>query len=311
MSRPSSSETDGSDPEITSGDAVVFQGSRALCVEYSLVLEARGIEHVARQVEDVWILTVPLSLAERALEEINRYSAERSVARSSSHGITPFTGAGSGAGVYVLVLLLVAYCAGQDLFRKDWLAAGALDSGARTEWWRAVTALTLHLEQLHLMGNLLFGVLAGLAVGRVFGPGVGWLSILGAGACANYVEILIAPDSHRAIGASTAVFAALGLLAGFAWRQRLDPRERLWYRWAPMIAGVSLLTLLGAGDAHVDVLGHALGFLFGVSLGWVYGYVDMPRHRGKRAQMFAAAAALCLICLAWLLALGGADHDAL
>jgi rhomboid protease GluP len=304
MSRPSFSETDGSDPEITSGDAVIFQGSRALCVEYSLVLEARGVEHVAQQTEGAWILTVRPSLADSAQEEIRRYAAERIVVRTPSHVITPFSGAAIGAGIYVLALLLVAYCAGQSLFGKDWLAAGALEAGARSEWWRAVTALTLHLEQLHLMGNLLFGVLAGLAVGRVFGPGIGWLSILGAGACANYVEILIAPDSHRAIGASTAVFAALGLLAGFAWRRRLDPRERLWYRWAPVIAGVSLLTLLGAGDAHVDVLGHALGFLCGVGLGWVYGYLDMPGHRGKRAQMIAAAAAVFFICLAWLLALG-------
>jgi rhomboid protease GluP len=309
MSRPSSSETDRSAPEITSGDAVIFQGSRALCVEYSLVLEARGVEHAARQANDVWILTVPPPLADRAQEEIKRYSAERNVARTTVHVITPFSGAASGAGVYVLVLLLVAYCAGQELFRKDWLAAGALESGARSEWWRAVTALTLHLEQLHLMGNLLFGVLAGLAVGRVFGPGIGWLSILGAGACANYVETLIAPTSYRAIGASTAVFAALGLLVGFAWRQRLDPRERLWYRWAPVIAGISLLTLLGAGDAHVDVLGHALGFLCGVSLGWVYGYLDLPSHRGRRVQMIAAAAAMLLVCLAWLLALGGSGHD--
>jgi membrane associated rhomboid family serine protease len=36
-----------------------------------------------------------------------------------------------------------------------------------------------------------------------------------------------------------------------------------------LIAGICLLTLLGSGNAHVDVLGHALGFLFGVGVGWV------------------------------------------
>jgi rhomboid protease GluP len=303
MSRPSSSDRDGNSPEITSDDVVIFHGSRALCVEYSLVLEARGVEHVARQAEGAWILSVPPSLAAGAQEEIRRYSAERNVERTPSLLTTPFSGAATGAAIYVLVLLVVAYCAGQGLFGKDWLAAGALEAGARSEWWRAVTALTLHLEQLHLMGNLLFGVLAGLAVGRLFGPGIGWLSILGAGACANYVEILIAPASHRAIGASTAVFAALGLLAGFAWRQRLGLRERLWYRWAPVIAAVSLLTLLGAGDAHVDVLGHALGFLFGLGLGWIYVYLDMPNQRGQRPQIAAAVATVSLVCLAWLLAL--------
>lgn len=308
MSRPSPSENDGGGPKITGEMFVIFHGSRALCAEYSLVLEARGVQHVVQASAGAWLLTVPLSVAERAQEEMRRYSAERGIRRGTPHVMTPFSGAATGAAMYVLVLLLVAYCAGQGSFGRDWLAAGALDAQARAEWWRAVTALTLHVEQLHLMGNLLFGVLAGLAVGRLFGPGVGWLSILGAGAGANFLEILIAPDSHRAIGASTAVFAALGLLAGFAWRQRLDPRERLWYRWAPIIAGVSLLTLLGAGDAHVDVLGHALGFLSGLGVGWIYGYCDMPSHRGKRTQNVAAAAAALLIGVAWLLALRAAGH---
>jgi rhomboid protease GluP len=282
---------------------VIFRGSRALCLEYSLVLEARGVEHNAREAQDSWVVTVPPSLAARAEDEIRRYTAERNLPRSTPRRMQPFPGAAAGAIAYVLVLLLTAFCAGQGMFGKDWLAAGELEAGVRPDWWRAATALTLHLDQMHLMGNLLFGVIAGLAVARLFGPGIAWLSILGAGACANFAEMLIAPASHRAIGASTAVFAALGLLAGFAWRERLPLRERLWYRWAPLIAGICLLTLLGAGDAHVDIVGHALGFLFGVAGGWVLAYLGVPTHRDKRLQILAGAAAAALVGTAWLVAL--------
>ncbi|HWG67829.1 MAG TPA: hypothetical protein VN692_00285, partial [Steroidobacteraceae bacterium] len=80
-------------------------------------------------------------------------------------------------------------------------------------------------------------------------------------------------------------------------------RERLWYRWAPLIAGASLLTLLGAGTAHVDVLGHALGFLCGVGVGWFYGRNRIPRNRGRRLQMAAGFGAAALVCMAWYLAL--------
>jgi len=166
-----------------------------------------------------------------------------------------------------------------------------------------VTALTLHLDQEHLLGNVLFGVVAGIAAGRLLGPGVAWASILGAAALANYAEILIAPVTHHAVGASTAVFAALGLLTGMAWRQRLTLRERLWYRGAPLIAGICLLTLLGAGNAHVDVLGHALGFTFGIGVGWIYSLVGMPSVRGRRLQIIAGTGALLLIGTAWLLAI--------
>lgn len=243
----------------------------------------------------------------QAYDEIARYSAERSVPRSVPDAVKVRTGATIGAIAYVAILLLTAYGAGNAWFDADWLSIGDLQGDAAGEWWRAVTALTLHLDQEHLLGNLLFGVLAGMAAARLLGDGVAWASILGAGALANYVEILIAPVTHRAVGASTAVFAALGLLAGMAWRQRLTLRERLWYRWAPLIAGICLLTLLGAGNAHVDVLGHALGFVFGTGVGWVYARIGAPNHRSKRLQIIAGAGAALLVCAAWLLALSHAD----
>jgi rhomboid protease GluP len=283
--------------------AVVFRGSKLLCHEYSLVLEARGIEHETAEDEDSWVLSVPAGIRHRAYEELSRYSVERGVRRSVPEVIQPRPGAAIGLFVYVLILLVTAYCAGNATFGADWLSLGSLDAGARSEWWRAVTALTLHLDQEHLLGNLLFGAVAGIAASRLLGPGVAWASILGAAALANYAEILVTPISHRAVGASTAVFAALGLLSGMAWRQRLTLRERLWYRWAPLIAGICLLTLLGAGSAHVDVLGHALGFLFGLGFGWLYVRTGVPGNRTRRVQLITGLGAVLVVCAAWVSAL--------
>jgi rhomboid protease GluP len=294
------------DAQRADSPAVVFRGSKPLCHEFSLVLEAKALEHEMAQSGDTWVLTVMPAMVHRAYDEISRYSAERSSPRALPILIDPYAGAAIGALGYVLVLLLTAYCAGIGLFGADWLSLGALDAGAGREWWRAVTALTLHLDQEHLLGNLLFGVLAGVAAGRLLGPGIAWASILGAGVLANTVEILIAPATHRAVGASTAVFAALGLLAGLAWRQRLTLRERRWHASAPLIAGICLLTLLGAGTAHVDVLGHALGFAFGVGVGWLYARAQIPRNHGRRLQIIAGAGAVLLVCVAWLVALASA-----
>lgn len=288
-----------SDPD----SAVVFRGSKLLCHEFSLVLEAKSIEHEIRESAGTWVLAVEPAMVRPAYDEISRYSLERSVPRTVPDSAEPFSGAAIGAIGYAVALLLTAYCAGIGLFGADWLSVGALDAGSTREWWRALTALTLHLDQEHLLGNLLFGVVAGMGVGRLLGPGVGWASILGAGALANTVEMLISPATHRAVGASTAVFAAMGLIAGLAWRQRLTQRQRRWYVLAPLIAGVSLLTLLGAGSEHVDVLGHALGFLFGVGTGWLYARAGIPRDRSRGLQIAAGACAALLVCTAWLLAL--------
>ncbi|MEO7208063.1 MAG: rhomboid family intramembrane serine protease [Steroidobacteraceae bacterium] len=287
----------------TPASAVVFRGSKFLCHEYSLMLEARGIEHEAAEDENTWILSVPVEIRHRAYEELSRYSVERGVRRSAPEIVQPHSGAALGVFVYIAILLSTAYCAGIAAFGTDWLSLGSLDAGARGEWWRAVTALTLHLDQEHLLGNVLFGAIAGSAASRLLGPGIAWASILGAAVLANYAEILMTPITHRAVGASTAVFAALGMLSGMAWRQRLTLRERLWYRWAPLIAGICLLTLLGAGSAHVDVLGHALGFLFGLGLGWVYVRNGVPNNRDPRVQVIAGLGAVLLICSAWAFAL--------
>jgi membrane associated rhomboid family serine protease len=287
----------------TPESAVVFRGSKFLCLEYSLMLEARGIEHKTEEEQNSWVLSVPSEIRHRAYEELSRYSAERGVKRSLPEVVQPHAGAALGVIVYIVILLLTEYCAGNATFGADWLSLGSLDAAAPGEWWRAVTALTLHLDQEHLLGNVLFGAVAGAAATRLVGPGVAWAGILGAAAFANYAEILISPITHRAVGASTAVFAALGMLSGMAWRQRLTLRERQWYRWAPLIAGICLLTLLGAGSAHVDVLGHALGFLFGLGAGWVYARSGVPNNRHPRLQVMAGLGAVSLIFAAWLLAL--------
>ncbi len=92
-------------------------------------------------------------------------------------------------------------------------------------------------------------------------------------------------------------------LAGFSLRQRLTLREQFRYRWAPLFAGVCLLAFLGAGGEHVDVLGHALGFMAGIALGWVYARARLPRSRGNGLQAAAGVLTLALIVLAWLCAL--------
>ncbi len=303
--------------EPAEAGAVVFRGSKASCREFSLVLEAKEIEHTMAERPPFWVLTVAAASLPSAYDEISRYCAERSAPRGIPERLEPFPGAATGALAYALILLLTAYGAGLGMFGADWMSLGALDSGAAREWWRAVTALTLHLDQEHLLGNLLFGMLAGIAAGRLLGPGVAWASILAAGALANYSEVLITPLAHRAVGASTAVFAALGLLTGLAWRQRLSLRERRWNAAAPLIAGICLLTWLGAGDAHVDVVGHALGFLFGVGVGWLHARrgrpragrppagrppAGWPRDRGNRLQIATGTAAGLVIAAAWMLA---------
>lgn len=306
-------------PALGEAPVLVYRGPRAGCLEFSLVLAARDLRYEMREHEGLWELSVPAHEASRAREELDRYAEERRTVRAAPVAIQPFGAAGAGAVGYAAVLLLTAYCAGNQAFGVDWLDAGSLATGpAGGEWWRPVTALTLHYDQAHLLGNLLFGVLIGGLACRLFGAGIAWACILAAGTCANALEMLVAPPPHRAAGASTAVFAALGLLTGFTWRLRLGAAERFRYRWAPLFAGVCLLGFLGAGPGaevgagalsagRVDVLGHVLGFAAGTAFGWTFVRHGAPRlYRDRILQGAAGAVTLAAIAAAWIFALRAA-----
>jgi membrane associated rhomboid family serine protease len=292
---------------------VLFSGSLALCKEFSLVLLARLVEHEIVPDGAYWALLVPGHELRRAHEELGRYSLERQVRRPVSKYRRPAPGAIYGAAAYTVSLLFIAYCAGIRLFNSDWLTLGGLDSAevVHHQWWRAVTALTLHTGPGHLLSNLAYGLLAGIAAARLIGPGVAWAAGLSAAVLANVIEMAVSPVWHRAIGASTLVFALLGLITGLAVADTEKSRERSFRRWTPVAAGVALLALTGGGgvdlekgapQTDVDILGHLLGFACGVGTGFLMQKAHL-RSESARVQILAGAAALATIAVAWALAL--------
>jgi hypothetical protein len=62
---------------------------------------------------------------------------------------------------------------------------------------------------------------------------------------------------------------------------------------------VCLLALLGAGNEHVDVLGHVLGFSAGIAAGVLLALIGVPQRR----QWLYGMVALAAIGIAWLFAL--------
>ena len=109
------------------------------------------------------------------------------------------------------------------------------------EWWRAVTAMTLHADVMHVLGNVVASVIFVSAAGRWLGPGVAAMLILLAGTGANLLTALVEKENHLSVGASTATFAALGLVVGLQSVRRWrgggrcaapgSPPARAWRCW--------------------------------------------------------------------------------
>jgi rhomboid protease GluP len=212
---------------------------------------------------------------------------------------------------YVVLLVLIALVVVKGWGRADLFTLGELDSARvqQGQWWRALTALTLHLDIAHLVSNLGAGAAFGYLASRQIGAGTAWLLIVLAAGSSNFIEAWLGTTSHRSVGASTAVFAALGLLAAHAWRTRLSPSHRWARRWAPLVAGVVLLGLLGSGagqepqgDIKTNLVAHALGFAMGAALGVAAALPSIKARLSRMPQGVAGAIAFALPVLAWWLA---------
>jgi rhomboid protease GluP len=270
--------------------------------DLGLVLMARGIEHVRQPGVVGWDVSVPVSKAAEARAEIAEYLFENK--RAVGQRRVEEVGDGlPGMIAYLVILLGIFFCVHASVLSLDWFDAGRLVAGRVMdgEWWRTVTALTLHWDLDHLGGNLVFGAFFGFFIGRYLGRGIGWLAVLVSAALANAFAALLLEPTHTSLGASTAVFAALGILTAFTWR-RGYLRETPWrWRLAPIVAGLGLLAFTGAGGENTDLFAHLAGFIagFGSGLG-LARWLTLRRLRSRTTQRLCTAAALLLVAGAWL-----------
>lgn len=282
--------------------------------ERAFVLTAVGIASEVEWDGSAFVVRVESVARAHAEHHLWQYEQERRRPAPVDPPFTPQPGAWHGSLFYVALLLLVPFAVAQGWFAVDAYKAGVMDPERMQagEWWRAVTALTLHWDASHLLGNIGSGSLLGFSAAQVWGNARAWLLILLAGVLANLTEGLLATANYVSAGASTAVFAALGLVAAHAWRTRRQSAPSPMRRWAPLIAGVAMLGFFGAGAQEpgmfaeadsTNVLSHALGFAAGV----LCGVLAASRRGASLLQRvpvwLAVMAAPALIAIAWTLAL--------
>jgi membrane associated rhomboid family serine protease len=176
-----------------------------------------------------------------------------------------------GAAQRALLLEWGALTGGPPLAAATWQALWAQGHGLRL-----VTALFLHADWAHLLGNLVFLLIFGLPAERVMGPWRFLLLFLAGGACANLAAVLAigAPD-RLVIGASGAVSAVIGAYLALFPHARLGvvlplglflefvraPASLLIGIWALLQV---VFAYIGPAFGAVAWVAHVAGFVFGV-----------------------------------------------
>ena len=291
-----------------SGDVpvTVFRSRRRrACEERQLVLLAVGVVAELVPDEGEFLLQVDAQDAAYAARHLAQYESENRAPPPPPPPPRLYPHAWVGCVLYVVTLVGVAYVVGNGWVRLDAFDLGTLDC-ARVQagqWWRAWTALTLHLDGPHLAANLGAGVWFGYLAARQTGVGTAWFLTVTGAALANLLEGLTGPPGHSAVGASTAVFTALGLMSAYSWRERFHLPQHWGRRWAPLVAGVILLGWTGSAGEGTDLVAHLAGFTTGVVLGVAAAAGASHRWLERIPQWLAGAAALAEIAVAWGFAL--------
>ena len=127
------------------------------CFERALVLAALEVDHRIIRQEEACVLLVPPEAASRAQVELEAYEAENrgwppleEVPRQVASALPGILG-------YCTLLIAGFEFAHYQVFGLDWWEAGRTQAGLIRdgEWWRGITALSLHADLAHLAGILL------------------------------------------------------------------------------------------------------------------------------------------------------------
>jgi len=282
---------------------IVTQGGPKYIMNHSLVLSAVGIEHRIDQAAGA-ILTHEKD-CRQAISEIKAFELENQHWPPPANYTQPLPHTDNPPTLLMIGGLIVFYMVTGPWFAENpWFQAGAIDSSKILEqgqWWRLVTALTLHADQVHLVGNCVIGGFMVHLLCKTTGYGTGWLALILSGMTGNLLNIALRNTPHYSVGFSTAIFAAIGIFCG----QQLTERKASIIRQLllPLGAGAGLLAMLGSEGKQTDLGAHLFGLGCGLACGLLLQLIRLnlqAENRLLQQALFATTIALVTGC--WLLA---------
>ncbi len=203
---------------------------------YVAVLASLSIDYHLTKKGNGWELWVPDADHEKALACIEQYIKEANTHSENTNEKQPPYEKTYGGFFAALILLVSHFLKGPGYQRMEiinyWSASA--EQILNGELHRTVTALLLHSDDLHFAGNFMGLALFGTAVCNSLGSGLGLLMILLTGMLGNFFNALLYQEGHVAIGASTAVFGAVGILAMIRFYHEIKRRDRRSKPWLPI-----------------------------------------------------------------------------
>ena len=271
---------------------------------WRLALQSAKIPYTVEWDEGTPVLVVPSEYTEAARSELASYDynnidwpPEPLEKPEEQPKAKPLATIASLEAALASLVVLTGIHIRSTLSGEAWKAGGLWNAEKirAGEIWRIVTALTLHGDEAHLASNL-FWITALLAViGVDLGGGLAAFFMLLAGISSNLAMLLLGAE-HSSLGASTMVFALVGLLCTLRTADAIRKRRLhggnfvSLLPWLPLFTGVAVFAFYGTAPGS-DVLAHLCGLVCGL----LWGLTALPCKKTASRNWLQLAAGLLAI----------------
>ncbi|WP_051294791.1 rhomboid family intramembrane serine protease [Maridesulfovibrio bastinii] len=273
--------------------------------KWSLVLMSQSIPHFVDSSGSRIKIFVYTPYVNEACSQIELFIAENRAGTKTEVKNDPVPLAAPMVVLYMFYLLCMyvlsrTFSPVLGLYPEKIESIGRLDAARilSGEWWRALTAVTLHGDPAHIFGNMVIGGMLISVLAQRIGAGYALFPAVCCAALANIINAWLHGSDFLAVGFSGAVFAATGILAAFEAFSTSDMGFR--QAFVAVAAGLSLLAALGTGGENTDLAGHFLGFAFGLATGLLLRICNLfYSHRGQMSDYILYLCSFILLLAAW------------
>lgn len=235
-----------------------------------LILSSQEIRSNIKYRTDTFdILVSPVDIS-KALRAVTTYDRENKFFRtrlqqsdlklSSFKSYTAFA-------IMILISVIHILCIEYGIHEQIILRFGASSFFIQQgDTFRAVTALFLHTDTSHLLGNIAGMLIFAAPLISVAGFGKGSFLLLASGTTGNLITAWMHQTVRISIGSSTAVMGAAGLLAAYQMTQKKSFSINI---FMPLLAAATLVGLFSQGE-NTNLSAHVFGFLSGLVFGLIF-----------------------------------------
>ena len=269
-----------------------------ICLQWLAVLQSKAIPYKLDKFQKTWLLSLDEKYRDEALFFINEFEGEKTNP-SFYKPPTPLNNSRYIAIIIPLILVGFYFITGPSIQNHLLMQKGAADASLilNGALYRTITALFLHGDYNHLASNICCLSILLLSITKSIPTGITLFASLIAASAGNLLNALFYSHSHSSIGASTAVFAILGIFGGFITINKFKQSVKFDYAIIkPLLACLFILSLLGSGgfsfeeifqnpsiikQPDVDIMAHLFGLISGITTGIIIGFMGEKIYNKK------------------------------